>query len=216
MRKFLGIVFGPNGSGKGTLARNISESLDYFHFDNGKNLRKFARERNRDEILKLIENGEFVDDDFVSDAIHAEFEEINHHKKILLDGIPRKLSQVNIIQEFCKKYNYNLDWIIVLHAPIEILLERLKERVVAPDGKDYHMTLNPPPKHYKLSELKPRPDDRPDIVKRRYEDYELKTLECISDRFFINSKIHTIDATKSIHDVFEESIKFVKSVEDEK
>lgn len=209
MNKCLGIVFGPNGSGKGTLSMNLSKDLDYFHYDNGKSLREWGIKKNKQDILELIDSGEFVPDEIVDTSIHDDFEEINHHKKVLLDGIPRKLSQVNLIQEFCFKYHFKPLWIIVLHAPVEALIERLKERVEAPDGKDYHMTLNPPPKHFKLSELKPRPDDKPEIIKKRYEYYITNTLECLSDRFFLNTKIHTIDATKSINEVFDEAKEFI-------
>jgi len=213
MRKFLGIVFGPNGSGKGTLADNLSKELSYHHFDNGLCLREWAKKKNRQDVMKLIEQGEFVYDEIVDLSIKDNFEEISHNKKILLDGIPRKLSQINLIQDLCKKYNFTPLWIIVLHAPVEVLVERLKERVVAPDGKNYHMTLNPPPKHFKLSELKSRPDDKPEIIRKRYEYYITNTLECISDPFFLNSKIHTIDATKPIPEVLEEGREFVKETE---
>ena len=209
MNKSLGIIFGPNGSGKGTLATNLSTNLDYFHYDNGKHLRDWAEQKNREDILKLIDYGEFVSDEIVDQSIHDKFAEINHHQKVLLDGIPRKLSQVNLIQEFCFKYHYQPLWIIILHAPLDALIKRLKERVVAPDGKDYHMTMNPPPKHFKLSQLKPRPDDQPEIVRKRYEYYITNTLECLSDRFFLNTKVLTIDATEPIDDVFEKAKEFV-------
>lgn len=213
MKKFLGIIFGPNGSGKGTLAESLSNELGYYHFDNGLCLREWAKKNNRIEIMNIIDNGELVDDDIVDRSIKDNFEEIGHHKKILLDGIPRKLSQVALIKNLCEKFNFIPIWIIVLNAPVEVLIERLKERVVAPDGKNYHMTLNPPPRHFKLSQLKFRPDDKPEIICKRYEYYVTSTLECLSDTFFSKSKIHTIDATKPIPNVLKEGIDFVKEVE---
>jgi adenylate kinase len=213
MRKIIGFIFGPNGAGKGTLAENLKSKLDYYHMDSSHFLREYLVASNDQESMDRMDNGEFVDDDVLEASMRHAFEKTGHNKKLILDGIPRKKSQMKMIEDLCIQYNFTPLWMIVLSAPLDVLIERLKDRVVAPDGKNYHMTLNPPPKHFKLSELKSRPDDKPEIASKRYEYYNMNTLECLSDKFFINTNVHVIDATKSIPDVFEEGVNFVSEAE---
>ncbi len=214
MKKTISFIFGPNGAGKGTLARHIAESFDYYHLNTGNTLRDWVSAKRRFDVLDQIDAGEFVDDTILREALEEKFAQVGHVKKILADGVPRKLSQVSIVQEICKKFRYEPEFIIVMSVALEVLLERVKDRVIAPDGHVYHMTLNPPPKHFKLSELHARPDDRPDIVRKRYEYYSVYTLECLSDHFFKNCQISSIDATQSIPQVFSEAEDFINGMRD--
>jgi adenylate kinase len=202
MKKIIGFIFGPNGSGKGTLARHIAESYGYCHINTGRCLREWAEKNNRKDIIKLIDNGDFVEDLLVEVALRERFEKLMSYKGVIIEGVPRKLSQVNMIQRICKDFNFVPEFLMILNVPLDILIDRVKDRVVAPDGHVYHMKLNPPPKHFKLSELHTRPDDCVEIVKKRYESYISMTLECISDGFFLNSKVLSIDSTKPINEVF--------------
>lgn len=213
MQKYIGFIFGPNGSGKGTLAKKLAEENDYTYISNGRVIRDWAEANNRKDLLEMIDEGEFIDDKTVSHILEEKFKTISHNQKLLIEGVPRKASQVSFIAELSKKYNFKPLWVIVLHAPLEVLIDRVKDRVFAPDGHVYHMTLNPPPKKYKLSELYTRLDDRPEIVRKRFEYYITHTLECVSDEYFLNAQIKTIDATKPISDVFEEGRHFIKEVE---
>ena len=212
MKKNIYFIFGPNASGKGTLSQHLSDKYGYYHLNAGNCLRDWAATNNRFEILDTIDDGEFVPDDVMRAALEDKFTQIGHLIDVMMDGFPRKLSQINILRDICKKYDYEPKFMIILNVPLEVVVERVKERVTAPDGNVYHMTLNPPPKQFKMSELHPRPDDAPGIVEKRYEFYVTHTLEVLSDQFFKDIKVCSIDATKSIPEVFEEAEKFVKSL----
>lgn len=213
MKKYISFVTGPNASGKGTLTKALSEKFGYYHFNGGNCLRDFAEKYHRTDIQELIDNGELVSDDVFEEVFHDKFHEINHNTKIIMDGAPRIYEQVSFIQKLATEHGYEPFWIIVLNAPLDVLLERVKDRVVAPDGNVYHMTLNPPPKQFKLSELHARKDDRQDIVKKRYEYYVTETLPCLTHPYLAKLPIHSIDATKPIPEVLEDASEFVKEIE---
>lgn len=212
MNKTINFVFGPNASGKGTLARHLSEKLGYYHLIASDALKAWASVNRRYDILNTMDQGEFVDDNITFAALEAKFEQIGHLADIIIDGYPRKLSQMNMMRKLCEKYGFKPNFMIILNVPLEVIVDRVKDRVVAPDGHVYHMTLNPPPKHFKMSELVPRPDDAPEIVKKRYEFYVTHTLEVISDPFFKDVKVCSIDATQSIPTVYAEAEEFIKSL----
>ncbi len=211
MAKLVGFIFGPNGSGKGTLAGKLTEE-GYIHIGGGNLIRQWAQRHNRTDIIDKISQGDFIDNQLLSSILKEKMSEVNYSHKLLFEGIPRKKSQITIVKNLLHDYGYKPAWIIVLHAPLEVLIERVSNRVFGPDGKVYHMTLNPPPAHFRLSQLKIRPDDRPEIAQKRYEYYITHTLECVSDEFFLDTPVKTIDATQSIDKVYSESIEFISQI----
>lgn len=216
MKNKMGFVFGPNGVGKGTLAQGLSESLGYKALNMGNMIREWIDMNKRYDLMKIMDEGDFIDDSIVEESLKAKFiqlKEQNQLGNLIMDGVPRRHSQVKILKDICEKYNYLPEWIIVLSAPLEEILGRVRQRVVAPDGNVYHLVLNPPPAHFQASELHPRPDDRPEVVKKRYEYFIKDTFECLSDPFFANTKVLSIDGTKSIHEVYEEAEGFLEELE---
>lgn len=214
-KKSIGFIFGPNGVGKGTLADNICEEFGYYHFSMGVVIGKYANERGHKMIREQIDDGEFVDDEHINEALFEAVENLKH-KNIIFDGVPRKASQVKFIKEICEQFGYTVDWIIVLSAPEEVIVERLTERVVAPDGKIYHLKYSPPPKKYLADQLITRPDDRPEIVRKRYHYYMMHTLESLSASYFADVPTLSIDATKSIGQVTRDAEDFVGELREKK
>jgi adenylate kinase len=210
-KKSIGFIFGPNGVGKGTLADNICDEFNYYHFSMGVVIGKWANERGHKKIREQIDEGEFVDDEHIREALLEKVESLRH-RNIIFDGVPRKITQVKLIKEVCEKFGYDVDWAIVLDASMDVIVERLTERVVAPDGKIYHLKYNPPPKKYSPDELVTRPDDRPEIVKKRYKYYVEHTLESLNNDYFEEVPTLKIDATKTIAQVTAEAEKFVKKI----
>jgi adenylate kinase len=210
-KKSIGFIFGPNGVGKGTLADVISEKFQYVHYSMGVVVRDYALERGHEQVKELVNNGILVDDEIIREALHEKVDHLRYDN-IVFDGVPRKLSQVEFMQEICEKHNFSAEWVIVLSAPLDVLIERLSERVMGPDGKVYHLRYSPPPAHIKPEELTTRPDDRPEVIKKRYEDYMALTLECLSHPFFLEIPTISINATQSIERVCDEGVQFVSDI----
>lgn len=210
-----GILFGPNGVGKGTLAHHISEIFGYKVLNMGNIIREYAYEHQISYLKDIMDNGEFVEDEIVEASLIEKLEELRQssfERPLLFDGFPRRKSQMAILHKLMGLYNLEPEWIIVLNAPLEEILDRVTGRVTAPDGQVYHLTLNPPPPQFKPEELITRPDDRPDIVKKRYKFFMTKTLECIGDQMFLDTPISNIDSRKPIPEVYKEAENFLKDL----
>lgn len=122
------ILIGPPCTGKETIAQALSDEFNLPHISTGDMLRsQVAAETNLGLTIKhLLEAGQFVEDDIMNAAVHAEIANLHHY---ILDGYPRTLSQAQFYLELVIRP------VIVVHidTPRHILLERAKERQRADD-----------------------------------------------------------------------------------
>jgi len=121
----------------------------------------------------------------------------------ILDGHPRTVGNA----KFMKENGIEVDMIIVLDVPDEVIIERLDGRVRDPEtGKTYHTKFYPPPKEIE-NRLKKRADDNRDIAKKRlqaYHEYIDRVLAC-----FEKDKIFHVNGNQKIEKVFAEIEKLI-------
>jgi adenylate kinase len=203
-KKSIGIIFGPNGAGKGTISRFISNHFEYKHVNTGALLRLESLKIGGEYLKKFLDEGEMIDDEVVEDILVDYFKsyEISKSTKIVLEGIPRRKNQIKTIKRLCKEFNFEIKWVIVLQLPVEIIIDRVKDRVLAPDGHVYHLIYNPPPEYFKPEDFSKRLDDRPHIIEKRYKNYLVNTQKCIEDPIFSHVTRLEIDATKEIKEIY--------------
>jgi adenylate kinase len=214
-QKHIGLIFGPNGVGKGTLATKLAGNFEYIHLNMGNLIREWIKYERHAELQELLDAGELIADEYIKEILDYEYPRMALNRKfknIVFEGMPRRISQVEILKKFCEYHDYSIRWIIVLDAPLDVILERVSQRVIAPDGNVYHLTYNPPPARYTPSELQTRPDDRPDVVRRRYEEYVSNSLACVSDPFFDGVELLRIDGTKGIEEVYQQAQVFLQKM----
>jgi adenylate kinase len=120
-----------------------------------------------------------------------------------LDGFPRNFAQAEFLFE-----SYNINAVIHMDAPDSLVTERVMARRVCSEcGLDYNLIGHRPKVEGVCdvcgSKLLQRSDDHPEAIKKRIEDYHAKTEPMLA--FFKRINIlHSVDATKSIPEVFEE------------
>lgn len=210
-----GLIFGPNGVGKGTLAYHLAQEYGLSQINMGNILREWVVKNNLKDLQIKIDEGDFVEDNTVDLTLHMHFEHeksSNTLRNIIVEGIPRKRSQVEFFSATLREFDFECNWVIVLNAPLEEIIERVSQRVTAPDGTVYHLKYNPPPKDIPREKLMIRPDDRPDIVKKRYESFMVDTIECLSDPFFADIPTVSIDGLQTIDKVFQDATDFINKL----
>lgn len=132
------ILIGAPGSGKGTLAKMLSEKLDFAVVSMGDTLRKESkRETTLGELLRpLLGTGGLVPDDMATMALENEVKNIDPNKGILFDGYPRSIPQVMSLDGILESIDKDIDYVIHLNVSDDIVMKRIKSRAAIENRKD--------------------------------------------------------------------------------
>ncbi|KAH9813987.1 adenylate kinase-domain-containing protein [Melampsora americana] len=141
------IILGPPGSGKGTHCSKLLSTFNPSLIGTGDLLRWNVN--NHTEVGKLAENyisrGDLLPDDVILELVKPELRQLANQDWIL-DGFPRTRAQALKLDKFLKEeLNDELNLIIALHVPDDIILHRISGRWIhGPSGRVYNTTYNPP------------------------------------------------------------------------
>ncbi len=172
------ILLGPPGSGKGTVSEKLEKDFNLLHVSAGELLREEVKKGTPigKDIQKIIEKGNLVPDNLVIELIKLE---VAGKKSFILDGFPRTLKQAEATADL------NIDLVIYLEVPEEIVIERFSGRRVCSTGEHgYHLKYLRPKKEgicdVDGSALVQRKDDRPEIIQERFKIYHKETQPLIN------------------------------------
>ncbi|HYM40592.1 MAG TPA: adenylate kinase [Thermoplasmata archaeon] len=175
------VLLGPPGSGKGTQAAKLSESLGIPRISTGDILRRnvAAGTELGKKAKAYMESGKLVPDDLVIAMTAERLKESDAWNGFILDGFPRTIAQADALAKLT-----SLDAVINLFLEPEELVKRSAGRRVCPKCESvYHIFSNPPKKAGICdkcgSTLVTRPDDRQEVVRTRIETYERQTAPLI-------------------------------------
>jgi adenylate kinase len=124
------VLLGAPGSGKGTQAALMVERLGIPHISTGALLRNAAK-RGTELGLKaksLIDKGELVPDEIMSDIIEERLGRDDVAKGFILDGYPRNLAQARSLDEVLERLNTPADEVIQLDVNPELIIGRIANR----------------------------------------------------------------------------------------
>src|SRR3989338_7866396 len=90
------VLFGIQGSGKGTQARKLAEEFGYILFETGGALRAIAATDSDlgRQVKEIIDSGHHVSPEIVMDVVNAAVKRCPKDKPIIFDGIPRNMDQM--------------------------------------------------------------------------------------------------------------------------
>jgi adenylate kinase len=171
------IIMGVQGCGKGTQARLLQQELDLAHISVGDIFRWNIQSHTKlgARIKRLVARGELVGDDVVGEVVRARLEQHDWNFGFILDGFPRNSTQAQFFLE-----NYDIDAVIQVDVPDEVVLERiLARRLCSKCGLDYNLIHHRPARPDVCDvcggQLVARPDDNPQAIRGRLADYHTKT-----------------------------------------
>ncbi|MGZ3599127.1 MAG: adenylate kinase family protein [Ktedonobacterales bacterium] len=198
------ILFGAQGSGKGTQAQMLADELKLQPRASGELLRDaIAHETPAGKIAKpYYDRGDLVPDEIVTEMI---LESMRGANGIILDGFPRTLRQAYLLDESLAKVGQRIDAAVYLEVPREVLLERLSGRwICRAHGHVWnvktHPTRIPGICDYDGSPLYHRSDDSPETINRRLEKFFSETIPVV-DFYARQGKLIRIDGTDTIEHV---------------
>ena len=175
------IIFGPPGTGKGTMGKLIAEEYGINHISTGDIMRKNQAEGTELGKLadKIINDGNLIPDDVINKMIFKMYKDNPDSPGFILDGYPRTYEQAKAFDAFCLENGTPIDSILVLEDRWDVLKKRLLER----------------------AKKEGRVDDTIDIIKHRYQIYN-DTTKPLLQYFTGRNMIKIINASKSKDEVF--------------
>jgi adenylate kinase len=196
------ILLGPPGSGKGTQASKILEKFNYIHISLGEVLRGEAKKD--PELKKILDEGNFVSNDLI-EKIFTRFLSNQSGKRFLLDGVPRSLSQAEMVDRVYKKFNRVIAAVIYLDVDNDALLKRIENRWICRVGDIEKIMSGSRESLISVckGELVKRDDDNLNVFKNRLEIYTKETSPLI-DFYKKQSMLVEINGKNSPEQVFED------------
>jgi adenylate kinase len=196
------IIMGVQGCGKGTQAKLLRDDFDLVHISVGDIFRWHIQNHTKlaARIRRLVAAGELVPDDVVEEVVQARLEQHDWNFGFILDGFPRNRRQAEFFLE-----SYDVDAVILIRVPDEVVMERvLSRRLCQGCGLDYNLIHHRPAVADTCDvcggPLVSRPDDTPEAVRLRLQDYHTKT-EPILELFRRKELVVAVDGTLPPDDV---------------
>jgi len=171
------IIFGAPGSGKGTYASRLQAKLGVDVIAMGDIFREVMKEETEfgKQVRGYVEKGLLVPDTVVVDVLKQRMTKTSRGRGFILDGYPRTLEQAEALEKITK-----IDVIILLMVPDWIIIERLSTRRICKNCGTVYNTRFLKPKVDMICDkcggpLYQRPDDNPEVIKKRIEVYNEQT-----------------------------------------
>lgn len=181
------VLLGPPGAGKGTQAKLLQEKFAACQVSTGDILRQAVAEQTAlgKEASDYINRGALVPDSVIVNLVAERLREKDCEPGFILDGFPRTIPQAESLDAILKKMGLNLNCVLSVQVPEEIIIERLAGRRTCKNcGALSHMVFNPQKRAGVCDrcggELYQRDDDREETVANRLKVYESQTAPLIS------------------------------------
>ncbi|SME93701.1 adenylate kinase [Desulfovibrio gilichinskyi] len=123
------LIFGPNGSGKGTQGALAKKKFNLDHIESGAIFRKHIGGGTElgMKAKAFIEKGELVPDDITIPMV-LDVLQSSDENGWLLDGFPRSIVQAQKLWEALEKDGVKLDYVIEILLPREVAKNRIMGR----------------------------------------------------------------------------------------
>ena len=201
------ILLGAQGSGKGTQAELLSQTLGVPHIASGDLFRKAIDEKTESGIKAkaYIDRGELVPDDLTVTMVVKRLEEPDCSQGVLFDGFPRTVAQAEVLDKGLQEVGKQIDLAIYLQVLREELLKRLSGRYICRAKQHVYNINTHPPKVAGVcdidgSELYQRSDDTGEAVQKRLDIFFKETIRLL-DYYGNQKKLVEVDGNQDIDQV---------------
>jgi len=182
------ILLGAPGAGKGTVAKLLTEMDGSVQISTGDILRAAVKEGSAlgKEAKAYMDRGDLVPDSLVMKMMEARLQQPDCGKGFILDGFPRTIPQAEALKRLLESLNINLDFVVNLEVPTDVILDRLTTRRTCanPDCQEiYNVKSNPPTADGKCrkcgTKVVQRDDETETAIMNRLDTYQKKTAPLI-------------------------------------
>ncbi|HBB05986.1 MAG TPA: adenylate kinase [Firmicutes bacterium] len=176
------ILMGPPGAGKGTHAQWIAKDFQIPHISTGDMFREAMASGSElgNTIKDVINRGDLVSDELTCALVKERLSRPDCANGYLLDGFPRTIPQAEAWERISKEIGREVNLVINISAPDELLVKRIAGRRVCPKcGASYNVHTMKPKNDGVCdvcdSSLVQRKDDNEESFKVRLANYYKST-----------------------------------------
>ena len=177
------LLLGPQGAGKGTQARRISNEYGIPHIASGEILRNeiaAGTELGR-RVKDVYDRGDLVSDDLMIELIRTRLEQPDTEGGFVLDGFPRTTVQADALDSMFNEIGRNFSVVFALQIPDEVAFARLRRR----------------------AQIEGRGDDTDEAIRRRLDNYHRETAPLI-EYYRARGRLVPIHGDRTENEVFAE------------
>ncbi|MCL5006945.1 MAG: nucleoside monophosphate kinase [Patescibacteria group bacterium] len=216
------IVFGPPGSGKGTLARFLASKFGLIQYDTGseieKKIKKAHESKNRAVLgeEKVFAEGGLLPAPVVTKMVLGDLKRIARYGDgVVLSGSPRRFEEARVLIPFLTRTfgRENLVFIELKVNP-QVSIARNSKRLICSVCGASPIGFSPRNRTCPicLGRLEKRELDKPAVIKVRLKEY-LETTEPIFSAYRREGyKFITLDTTPPPYKIFASALKKIKSL----
>jgi len=139
------LLMGLPGAGKGTQGALLVQDQGMRVISTGDLVRKHVTGKRMEEVLA----GKYLNDQEMIELLDTEFTTVTDFSKIILDGFPRTVPQIEWLSEQTAAGRFSIDAVVFLTVSYDAVKERLLGRG--------------------------RPDDTAEVIKARFNEYDTLT-----------------------------------------
>ena len=201
---------GRPGAGKGTQAVNIREYYNIPHISTGDMFRAAIKNQTKLGMLakSYMDQGALVPDEVTIGIVEERLLEDDCKNGFLLDGFPRTIAQAEALDNFLVKNGVNLDAVLDVNVPAEILVRRMVgRRVCKACGATFHVEFNAPKVDGVCDNcgtlLIQRADDTEATAQNRLAVYDESTAPLL-DFYSKKNILKTVNGDQPLDKVFED------------
>ena len=180
------IILGAPGSGKGTIAAELTKKYGILHISTGDIFRANIKEKTPLGIKakEYIDRGDLVPDSVTIDMLEDRLSQADCDAGFLLDGFPRTIVQAEELAKLLAQKNVAVDAVISIVISDEEIKSRITgRRVCISCGASYNIPFKPTKVEGICDEcggeVIQRQDDKPETVLSRLQTYHEKTQPLI-------------------------------------
>jgi adenylate kinase len=204
-------VLGSPASGKGTQCYMLLQHyarLGVVHLSTGDMLRAAVAAGTAIglEAQNYMDRGALVPDEVIIGVVVerlAQSDCVEHGW--LLDGFPRTPSQLEALVAVAGQQGGSdlmPNTVLVLDVSEKLVLERITGRRIGPDGRAWHLTMNPPPPSLRPEQLTQRSDDTAVKVRGRLASFRMHIDRIVAVAGKSRTRVVSVKADAGPEDVF--------------
>jgi len=175
------LFFGPPGAGKGTQADLVAPRLGLAHVSTGDLFRQHMREETPlgMQIKPIYDAGGYVPDSTTIEMLAQHLVMLRQTQPelrgVIFDGFPRTPAQVAALDTFLGSRAEQVNAVVYLTVPLNVLLPRLLARG--------------------------RADDAADAITTRFDKYETATAPLLAEYTQRGTPVHRVDGNQAVEQV---------------